>query len=161
MFCYNILLNNDFIKFKVNTFWRDDRVTHFNYDCGFKIRFKLYVELISRSKLFISNVSLQKVYQLRWMNSLTFMTVLIFHWLVCRISGKLKLKRSYEHVNINRPFDCSLAVGVQRSNPSLQIVHVLSLIAMIAMKTHHCDWSIWYPYRSNCNQPPVCPCNIT
>ena len=49
-------------KFKVNTFWRDDKVTlvqsnissrstrfdGFNYDCGLKIRFQLYVELISR-----------------------------------------------------------------------------------------------------------------
>ena len=38
------------------------------------------------------------------------MSVLIFHWLVCRISKKLKLKRFYDHVN--RPFDYSLAVGV-------------------------------------------------
>ena len=37
------------------------------------------------------------------------------------------MKRFYDHVN--RPFDCRLA---------LQIVSVLSLIAMIAMKTHHC-----------------------
>ena len=65
-----------------------------------------------------------------------FMSVLIVHWLVCRISEKLKLKRFYDHVN--RPFDCSLAVGYQRSIASLQIVNVLSLIAMIAMKTHHC-----------------------
>ena len=41
---------------------------------------------------------------------------------------------------VNRPFDCSLAAGCQRSISSLQIMHVLSLIAMIAMKmkTHHC-----------------------
>ena len=64
------------------------------------------------------------------------MSVLIFQFLVCRISKKLELKRLYDHVN--RPFDYSLAVGFQRSIPSLQIVHVLSLIAMIAMKTHHC-----------------------
>ena len=62
------------------------------------------------------------------------MSVLIFNWLVCRISEKLKLKRFYDHVN--RPFDWSLASGSQRSIPSLQIVHVLSLIAMIDMKTH-------------------------
>ena len=61
------------------------------------------------------------------------MSVLIFHWLACGISEKLKLKRFYDLVN--RPFDCSLAVGCQRSIPSQQIVHVLSLIAMIAMKT--------------------------
>ena len=96
------------------------------------------------------------------------MSVLIFHWLVCRISEKLKLKRFYDHVN--RSFDCNLAVGCERSIPSLQILHVLSLIAMIAMKTHHCltclsryfltcDWSIWYPYRSNnCHQPLPLPC---
>ena len=63
------------------------------------------------------------------------MSVLIFHWLVCRISEKLKLKRFYDQVN--RPFDFSLAVGCQGSIPSLQIMHVLLLIAMIAMKTHH------------------------
>ena len=61
------------------------------------------------------------------------MSVLIFHWLVCRISEKLKLKRFYDLVN--RPFDCSIAMGYQRTIPSLQIVHVLSIIAMIAMKT--------------------------
>ena len=64
------------------------------------------------------------------------MSGLIFHWLVCRISDKLKLKRFYDHVS--RPFDCSLDVGCQRSIPSIQIVHVLSLVAMIAIKTHHC-----------------------
>ena len=63
------------------------------------------------------------------------MFVLIFQFLVC-ISKKLKLKRFYDHVN--KTFDYSLAVGFQRSIPSLQIVHVLSLIAMFAMKTHHC-----------------------
>ena len=63
------------------------------------------------------------------------MSVLIFHWLVCMIREKMKLKRFYDHVN--RPFDWSLASGCQRSIPSLQIVHVLSRIAMIAMKTHH------------------------
>ena len=59
------------------------------------------------------------------------MSVLIFHWFVCMISAKLKLKRFYDHVI--RPFDCSLAVRCQRS-----FVHVLSLIAMIAIKTHPC-----------------------
>ena len=47
--------------FKVNTFWRNNKVTNFNYDCGFKIIFQLYMELISQSKLFGSNVSLQEV----------------------------------------------------------------------------------------------------
>ena len=56
------------------------------------------------------------------------MSVLIFNWLVCRISEKLKLKRFYDHGN--RPFDSNLAVGSQRSITSLQIVHVSSLIAM-------------------------------
>ena len=63
------------------------------------------------------------------------MSVLIFNWFVGSISEKLKLKRFYDHVN--RPFDFSLAVGCQRSIPSLQIVHVLSLIMLIAMKWKH------------------------
>ena len=36
--------------FKVNTFWRDDKVTNFNYDCGLKIRSQLYMELICMHK---------------------------------------------------------------------------------------------------------------
>ena len=56
------------------------------------------------------------------------MSVLIFHWLVCRISEKVKLKRFYDYVN--RQFDCSLAVRCQRSITSLRIAQVLSLIAI-------------------------------
>ena len=74
------------------------------------------------------------------------------------VKGSCANHYPYDHVN--RPFGCGLAVGCQRSIPSLQIAHVLSLIAMTAMKTHHClsryfltcDWSIFYPYRSNCHQ---------
>ena len=74
------------ILLQVNTFWRDDKITLVQNDIssksthfdgmkkwqiltrGFKIRFQLYVELISRKKLFGSNVSVQKVWQLRWIN---------------------------------------------------------------------------------------------
>ena len=66
----------------------------------------------------------------------------------------MPLKRFYDHVN--RPFDCILGVGCQRSIPLLQMVHVLSLIAMIAMKTHHCLSRYFLTCEvqsSNCHQP--------
>ena len=92
-----------------------------------------------------------------WFSMCTFMVVHTVQWESLMPSSI----RFYDLVN--RPFDSSLAMECQKSIPSLQIVHVLSLIAMIAMKTPLLKplfshlWQIWYPYRNNCHHCPLPP----
>ena len=47
---------------------------------------------------------------------------------------------------VNRQFDCSLASMCQRSNPFATNGACVVLVAMIAMKTHHCSSRYFLTY---------------